>query len=85
MKEENIVAKLIKMFVTQNPNCTAREIYEHLRDNSYGLKSDYTAAGIGKIIQRYNAYEQQANTYYDWFNITIIREKGKPLKYKVKP
>lgn len=84
MKEENILVKLTKMFITQNPKCTARDIYDHLRNNQYGLKGTYTPREISKIIRTYSNYGTRADTQYSWFNVEIIRETGKPLKYEVK-
>ena len=78
VKSDIVAAKLIKMYIQFNPECTSAQIQDHFINNEYGLKKDYTSHNITNIIRKY------VNTQYSWFNVEIIRETDKPLKYKVK-
>lgn len=84
VKSDIVAAKLIKMYIQFNPECTSIQIHEHFKNNEYGLKKDYTSHNIANIIRKYINYANIPNTQYSWFNVEIIRETGKPLKYKVK-
>ena len=84
VKSDIVAAKLIKMYIQFNPGCTSTQIHEHLKNNEYGLMKDYTSSHIAGIIRKYINYANFPNTQYSWFNVEIIRETGKPLKYKVK-
>lgn len=84
VKSDIVAAKLIKMYILFHPNCTSAQIHEHFKNNGYGLKKEYTSTRIARIIRKYVNYANVPNTKYNWFNVEIIRETGKPLKYKVK-
>lgn len=84
VKSDIVAAKLIKMYIQFHPKCTSAQIQDHFINNEYGLMKDYTSTHIAGIIRKYVNYANFPNTQYSWFNVEIIRETGKPLKYKVK-
>lgn len=84
VKSDIVAAKLIKMYIQFHPKCTSTQIYEHFKNNEYGLMKEYTSKNIANIIRKYINYNNTPNTQYSWFNVEIIRETGKPLKYEVK-
>lgn len=79
--EDLLMAKMIKLYVMHHPNCTAKQISVFFSENKFGIKTNYTAREISKLIKVYNKTPQNV---YKWFNIEVIHEKGKSLRYVVK-
>ena len=82
VKSDIVAAKLIKMYIQFNPECTSTQIHEHFKNNEYGLMKDYTSHNIANIIRKYINYANSPNTGYSWFNVES--DNSHPKKYKVK-
>lgn len=72
---DKTMSKLLKLYIIKNPNCTSSQISNFFNENNFGLKKKYTSRQIGTLIKN-------SNNRYKWFNVQIIRRKGKVFKYK---
>lgn len=73
MNSDGIMLKLIKEYLLNNPYATARQISEHFVVNSFGVRQEYNISKISRLISAYANNTKE----YRWFNVDIIKKKGK--------
>ena len=64
MKEKITLAKLVYMYILQNPGCTANEIASYISQYGFGFKSSYNTYEVASIIRIYSREEHN-----NWFNV----------------
>ena len=75
MKEDVIIAKLIKMYVLHHPKCTARDISDYIDKHNFGIRRSPNAREISGIINNYNNIRDSS-----WFNIEIANKYRNGVK-----
>ena len=73
MNSDGIMLKLIKEYLLNNPYATARQISEHFIVNNFGVRQEYNISKISRLISTYGKSTKE----YRWFNVDIIKKKGK--------
>lgn len=55
MKEDVIIAKLVKMYILHHPKCTAKDISEYINTHNFGIRRVPNSREIAAIITNYNS------------------------------
>ena len=74
LQDDVVMLKLIKEYILQHPYSTARDISSHFATHSFGIKTDYTAREISRLITSNSS---------NWFNVKVISKTGKAKQYVV--
>lgn len=69
------MAKLIKLYIIKNPDCTSKQMVSFFNENNFGLRKKYSARQIGVLIKN-------SNRNYKWFNVSIKTTRGNVSKYR---
>ena len=75
MKEDVIIAKLIKMYILHHPKCTAKDISEYINTHDFGIRSMPNAREVAGIITNYNAAFS-----CKWFNVCAVNKNMNGIK-----
>lgn len=70
-----IMAKLIKLYIIKNPDCTSKQMVSFFNENDFGLMKNYSSRQIGVLIKN-------SNKNYKWFNVSIKVGRGGVSKYR---
>lgn len=83
IKDKQIVARLIKMYIMNHQGCKSNDISRFLASHKFGLKQGYTAHQIAQLIKM---FLDKHNDGYAWFRNSVYIEKkyGKNNVYFVK-
>lgn len=69
--EDKIVARLVKNYIMTHQGCTSKQISQFLLMNDFGLKADYTALNIARLIKYFLTCKG-----YDWFKVIRVEKKN---------
>ena len=75
MSSDSEMLKLVKEYLLNNPNSTARQISEHFVENDFGIRKEYNISKISRLIQKYGKKTKQ----YKWFNVNSTMRNGKKV------
>ena len=73
---KNVIAKLVKSYILQNPGATLREVSNFLEDNDFGINISCTPYKLYGIIVEFNEEN------YRWFDIE--KKDCNPCKFYCK-
>ena len=76
MKSSDVIMlKLIKMYVLTHPQCTAKQISDFFICHKFGVRKEYTAQAITKLIDV--TMNSKSTQRPSWFKIEYIYDNGR--------